>query len=482
MGRRFLFILSGFLLPLAQEIHAQKCSDPFPETPTFVLLAPYSSGDDGPEELRARFGLRKEEMDSRRVRIVAIHPAHKLIPEAAKTFSLNAYDESLHYDADNPAERQALIERLSQYGNVVQVWGMSEEGVLPAAEIGTALKETYPALKANAPALTLRNKLAAKRKLVEALKSSGFQDLVVGDFTGSSQVEDIVEWSRSYLARDGKVVLKGPEGAATRQTYIAHSVEEVRKFGEKILREPNFFNRPNKEIMAEEFTPGVEYGIQSVRSGDKMVTTDVLTYDPKEEVPGAATAYGAIRLVEETDPVVARLVRATRFVQDVLGYTEGSAHVEFYVGLDGRLYFGELNSRLAGLNWHRLVNACVSDGRGQLAVQVDAELAATNFAARDPIYKLKQQGAVVVLSVLEEGHHFLGHLPEFEGIDLNKVDWVLQPSSWHYGTGDEIRLAADLTASLGYVYITAADKETLRARIKFVQRALANKAFFKNKP
>lgn len=280
--------------------------------------------------------------------------------------------ESLSYEGNfqDPNKLTVLIEELknleakNHYQFILCVPG-SESGV----ELADSLSEKLN-LTTNGTSLSRARR--DKYEMTETVQKAGIQ---TAKHCKSDNSYDIAAW---VIREAGSypIVLKPLESASNDHIFFCNNLEEITSARDEILKTPNLFGKPNKEVLAQSFIYGQEYIVNTVSWEGRHYLAEIWRITKK---PGTIT-YDRAEIVHDDETALDVLFKNTKKVLDILGIRFGPGTTEWKYTPDGGPVLLESAARLMG-------DASVSFseemiGFSQLSLTVEAYLTPDSFLKR----------------------------------------------------------------------------------------------------
>ncbi|MEW2301853.1 ATP-grasp domain-containing protein [Streptomyces sp. NPDC006655] len=242
--------------------------------------------------------------------------------------NLDAYQAN--FVCDTPEDTAARLEALAP---ICVVAGQEGPGVNLADTLSTLLN-----VPSNGTSLSLARR--DKFLMIEALRSAGLR---CADQFRSSEPEDLVAWAEAR--GNWPVVVKPLRSAASNGVSVCSEASEIRKAAEEILGNPDFFGRPNQEVLVQSYLVGEEYKVDMVSYEGRRYTCGVWQYGKR--LVGTRNIYDRDSLCPPDRTPVPEIIAYVDAALTALGIEFGPSHAEVIVTPDGPTLV-EVGTRIAG--------------------------------------------------------------------------------------------------------------------------------------
>lgn len=336
----------------------------------------------------------------------------------------------------------------------------SETGVIFASKLLTDLGFTKPVSEEVIQAR--RDKFLMAERL-RSLGIAAVKQVLTGDLTTA------LEWVKREKLFPGRVVLKPPMSGGADSVYICRDEREFRHAFDTIRKLPNFFGKPNLNVLVQEFLDGTEYVVNTVSAGGVHKVTDMWMYHKIERGEGRRV-YDYDILLDSRGELQDSLVRYTKQVLDALQIELGWGHAEIIVTKRGPVLV-EIGNRMMGSKQPVVVKAAM--GISQVEIGAMAFLDRAHFDQVPERYQFQKHAAVVTLNSLHSSGRF-----DLAFLDRLKTLPSFLNHSIAYKHGDEVKPSVDLFSAIGYIALVHEDPRVLQHDILTLKEWEKNDLFF----
>ncbi|OGV41586.1 MAG: hypothetical protein A3F46_10715 [Legionellales bacterium RIFCSPHIGHO2_12_FULL_42_9] len=323
--------------------------------------------------------------------------------------------------------------------NIVAVMAGTETSIELTEQLAQALD-----LPGNNPATSYlrRNKFY----MIDAVNKAG---LYTAKQYYTDNINKLIQWYQHHFTPGELIVIKPLNSAGTDRVTFCSSIDEISYAAEQILGKINRLGILNRYVLAQSFLDGQEYVVNTVSVDSKHHLSDIWRCH-KQRIKGASFVPGCEVLLPVNGEIQSKLRQYAFNALDVLDFTQGPAHFEIMLTVEGPAII-EVGARIQGGINPSVHLECM--GTSQLIKTVDSYLDPEHFLSyyrnKKPLKKWSRWADLIVPAS--------GKVKSFTLIDqLKKLD-SFHSVNVNIKPGDYLARTVDLYTSPGSIYLVNED-------------------------